>query len=48
MHQPVLLKEVIKYLNPKPGEHFIDGTINGGGHAFALLEKTAPLGKLLG
>ncbi len=48
MHQPVLLKEVIHYLNPKPGEHFIDATINGGGHALALLAKTVPSGKLLG
>lgn len=48
MHQPVLLKEIIAYLDPKPGEHFIDGTINGGGHAFAILAKTAPYGKLLG
>lgn len=48
MHQPVLLKEVIQYLDPKHGEHFIDGTVNGGGHAFAILEKTAPSGKLLG
>lgn len=48
LHKSVLLKEVVEYLDPKPGEHFIDGTINGGGHALALLAKTAPTGKLLG
>lgn len=40
-HIPVLLKEVIGFLDPKPGEFFIDGTVNGGGHARAILEKIA-------
>lgn len=48
MHTAVLKKEVLEVLDPKPGENFIDGTINGGGHALAILEKTAPEGKLLG
>lgn len=48
MHIPVLQKEVIKYLNPKPNENFIDCTIGSGGHAFLLLEATEPNGKLLG
>jgi len=48
MHQPVLLEKVIKYLNPKPGENFIDCTIGIAGHAKAILEKTAPNGKVLG
>jgi len=47
-HIPVLLNEVLKYLDPKPEQNFIDCTIGGGGHAFAILEKTAPGGKLLG
>lgn len=38
-HQPVLLKEVLQYLDPKPGEFIIDGTLDGGGHATAILEK---------
>lgn len=37
MHIPVLLKEVIRLLDPRPGEFFIDGTVNGGGHARAVL-----------
>ncbi|MDP3956623.1 MAG: 16S rRNA (cytosine(1402)-N(4))-methyltransferase RsmH [bacterium] len=39
MHIPVLLKEVISFLEPKPGEFFIDGTANGGGHARAILAR---------
>lgn len=48
MHIPVLQKEVLKYLDPKLNENFIDATISGGGHAFAILEKILPKGKLLG
>lgn len=48
MHIPVLQKEVIKYLNPKKNENFIDCTIGEGGHSLAILEKTAPQGKILG
>jgi 16S rRNA (cytosine1402-N4)-methyltransferase len=48
MHQPVLLHEVIEFLNPKSGEFVIDGTIGGGGHAVAILGKIMPKGKFLG
>ena len=48
MHIPVLQKEVIQYLDPKPNENFIDATIGGGGHASDILQKTAPRGKVLG
>ncbi|MBI3589266.1 MAG: 16S rRNA (cytosine(1402)-N(4))-methyltransferase RsmH [Candidatus Liptonbacteria bacterium] len=48
MHIPVLLKEVIEYLNPEPGEFIIDGTINGGGHAKIILDKISPSGKVFG
>ena len=47
-HIPVLKNEVVKIINPKPGENLIDGTLGGGGHSEAILEKTSPDGKLLG
>ena len=48
MHQPVLLKEVIEYLAPKPGEIVIDGTIGLGGHSELFLQKILPRGRLIG
>ena len=48
MHIPVLQKEVVKYLDPKPNENFIDCTVGEGGHASAILEKNGPKGKVLG
>jgi len=47
-HIPVLLSEVIEYLDPKPGDNFIDATLGDGGHAGEILKRTAPDGKLLG
>ncbi len=38
-HVPVLLSEVIEYLNIKPDSKIIDATLNGGGHTKAILEK---------
>lgn len=46
-HIPVLLNEVLKYLDPQPNQNFIDATAGDGGHAGAILEKTAPDGKLI-
>jgi 16S rRNA (cytosine1402-N4)-methyltransferase len=48
VHIPVLLNEVIEYLNLKPGDNFIDCTIGEGGHSFAIWEKIKPNGKILG
>jgi len=48
MHKPVLLNEVINYLNPKPGENFVDCTIGEAGHSLAILKHTEPDGKILG
>lgn len=46
-HDPVLLNEVIKLLDPKKGEFFIDGTFGSGGHSAAILEKVGSEGELL-
>jgi len=48
VHKPVLLKEVIKYLNPEQNENFIDCTIGEGGHTEEILQKNGPEGKILG
>jgi 16S rRNA (cytosine1402-N4)-methyltransferase len=47
-HQPVLVKEVLEYLDPKPNENFVDCTLGGGGHAQEILKLTGPGGKLIG
>lgn len=46
-HTPVMLKEVLKFLNPGPGQNFIDCTLGGGGYTFAIAEKIVPSGKIL-
>ncbi len=48
MHIPVLKKEVLQYLDPKPNENFIDCTLGQGGHAIGILERNKPNGKVLG
>ena len=47
-HRPVLLDEVIEHLRCTAGKYFVDGTVGGGGHARAILERTAPDGRLIG
>lgn len=48
IHKPVMLEETLKYLNPKPGQTFIDCTFGGGGHSLALVERVLPDGKVIG
>ncbi len=47
-HEPVLLKQCLAQLDLAAGAVVIDGTLGGGGHAEALLERTAPDGLLIG
>ncbi len=47
-HIPVMLDEVLKFLQPRSGGLYIDGTLGGGGHTAAILERSAPDGRVLG
>lgn len=44
-HISVLLREVIDLLQIKPGGQYIDATLGGGGHTFAIMQKG---GRVLG
>jgi len=46
-HVPVMLREVLEYLDPRPGGRFLDCTLGGGGYTFALAEKIGPRGRVL-
>ncbi len=46
-HIPVLLDEVLHYLDPKPGKIYVDVTLGGGGHTRAILLKE-PTCKVIG
>jgi len=46
-HVPVLLNAVLNGLDPQPGGRFIDCTLGGGGHTFALLDHSGPDGRVL-
>lgn len=38
-HVPVLAQEVLHYLEPRPGDHYLDLTAGYGGHAALVLER---------
>ncbi|MEW6101416.1 MAG: 16S rRNA (cytosine(1402)-N(4))-methyltransferase RsmH [Candidatus Omnitrophota bacterium] len=47
-HIPVMLDEVLEYLNLSPGKIIVDATIGTGGHSRAILERISPGGRLIG
>ncbi len=47
-HVPVLRDEVLALLQIRSGSTAIDGTLGAGGHTHALLDRSAPDGKVLG
>jgi 16S rRNA (cytosine1402-N4)-methyltransferase len=38
-HLPVMVEEVLHFLQPRPGGTYIDGTVGAGGHAEAILRN---------
>jgi 16S rRNA (cytosine1402-N4)-methyltransferase len=47
-HIPVLLRETVDLLAPRPGGVYVDGTLGAGGHAAEILRRSAPDGVLIG
>ena len=47
VHVPVMLQEVLGWLEPQPGSVIVDGTLGGGGHARALAQRVGPTGKVI-
>ncbi len=48
MHRPVMLEEVLDFLDLRPGETVLDATLGGGGHSKEILKRITPGGMLLG
>jgi 16S rRNA (cytosine1402-N4)-methyltransferase len=47
-HRSVLLEKSLSLLELRSNSVIVDGTVGGGGHAAAILERTAPDGRLIG
>ena len=47
-HRPILVREILRVLAPKPGEIVVDCTLGYGGHARELLAAVQPGGRLIG
>lgn len=47
VHKPVLFAETIEALDIRPGKNYIDGTVGGGGHSEAILQRLEGRGRLL-
>ncbi len=47
-HVPVLLRRSVEALRPRPDGIYVDGTFGGGGHTRALLDASAPTGRVIG
>ena len=48
IHKPVLLKEVLYYLNLNKGDTVFDGTLGGAGHTVEIIKAVAPTGRVIG
>lgn len=48
VHLPVMVVEVLEYLELVPGKIIVDATLGGGGHAEAILKRLPRGGRLIG
>jgi 16S rRNA (cytosine1402-N4)-methyltransferase len=48
MHRPIMVKEIMEILAPRPGEFAVDATLGYGGHTREILQAIAPGGRLIG
>lgn len=48
VHVPVLLREVLQYLELSPGLTVVDGTIGAGGHGSQIVNRIGSTGRLIG
>ncbi len=47
-HTPVLVEEVLRFLQPRPGGVYVDATVGTGGHAERILQLSSPDGRVVG
>jgi 16S rRNA (cytosine1402-N4)-methyltransferase len=47
IHAPVLLAETLAFLKPRPGRLYADATLGGAGHTQAILDASAPDGRVV-
>lgn len=47
-HDPVMVREILEVLAPKPGDVVVDGTLGLAGHTLRFVERIAPGGTLVG
>ena len=48
IHEPVLLNEVLQWMDVQPGGVYCDGTLGGGGHSGAMLRESGGTATLYG
>src|SRR5439155_3461982 len=47
-HEPVMLDEILRLLDPRPGQVFIDCTVGRAGHSSAIARRLGESGTLIG
>jgi 16S rRNA (cytosine1402-N4)-methyltransferase len=47
IHIPVMPREVLEYLAPKPGETIVDGTLGGAGHTRMIAQAVGDTGQVI-